>query len=159
MPIALRFSIALVLLIVCLGVAACDDFQAGVDAYLRGDYATALHEWRPLAEQGNARAQYYLGMLYSNGQGVPKDYVQARQWYEKSAVQGEAKAQYSLGALYSNGDGVPQDFVQAHKWNSLAGANGNKNAAMRRDALAKRMTPAQINKAQQLAREWKPKTP
>jgi len=155
MPFALRFPIALVLLIVCLAVAACDDFQAGVEAYGRGDYATALHEWRPLAEQGNARAQYYLGVLYSNGQGVPKDYVQAWQWYEKAAAQGIARAQYNLGTLYSNGDGVPQDFVQAHKWYSLAGANGNKNAATRRDALSKRMTPAQIDKAQRLAREWK----
>ena len=156
MPISLRFPIALVLAIVCLAVAACDDIQAGVDAYLRRDYATALHEWRPLAEQGNARAQYYLGVLYSNGQGVPKDYVQAWQWYEKAAAQGIARAQYSLGTLYSNGDGVPQDFVQAHKWYSLAGANGNKNAATRRDALVKRMTPAQIDEAQRLAREWKP---
>ena len=117
-----------------------------------------MREWyKQAATQGYANAQAYLGLLYANGQGVPQDFVQARQWFEKAAAQGIARAQYSLGTLYSNGDGVLQDFVQAHKWYSLAGANGNKNAATRRDALSKRMTPAQIDKAQQLAREWKPK--
>jgi TPR repeat protein len=58
-----------------------------------------LHEWRPLAEQGDADAQYRLGVLYANGYGVPKDYVQARQWYEKAAAQGNTIAQYNLGRL------------------------------------------------------------
>ncbi len=91
MPISLRFSIALVLSIVCLAVPAWADFQAGMDAYNRKDYATALREWRPLAEQGDADAQYNLALMYDRGYGVPQDYVQARQWYEKAAAQGDAR--------------------------------------------------------------------
>ncbi len=155
MPTSLRFPIALVLSIVCLAVPAWADFQAGMDAYNRHDYPTALREWRPLAEQGVAEAQYKFGMLYSMGNGVPLDLVQARQWWEKAAVQRHVSAQYYLGIMYSMGYGVPRDFVQAHKWYSLAGANGDKGAATLRDALAKQMTPAQIAKAQRLAREWR----
>ena len=157
MPIVLRFPIAFMLLTVCLATPAWADFQAGMDAYLRGDYATTLHEWRPLAEQGNADAQNNLGAMYDDGHGVSQDYGQARQWYEKAAAQGYAIAQFNLGWLYDNGQGVPQDFVQAHKWYSLAVANGNKHAAAYRDMLARQMTSAQIDKAQKLAREWKPK--
>ena len=156
MPFTLRFPIALVLSIICLAAPAWADFQAGMDAYLRGDYATTLHEWRPLAEQGNADAQNNLGAMYDDGHGVPQDYGQARQWYEKAAARGYANAQSNLAVLYDDGQGVPQDFVQAHKWYSLAGANGNKHAAAYRDMLARRMTPAQIDEAQRLAREWKP---
>ena len=93
---------------------------------------------------------------YTYGQGVPRDYVQARQWYEKAAAQGHTYAQYDLGVLYEYGKGAPQDYVQAYKWYDLAGTNGNKDAASFRDALAKQMTPAQIDEAEKLAREWKP---
>ncbi len=79
------------------------DFKAGENAYHRGDYATAMREWQPLAKQGHAVAQYNLGLLYANGQGVPKDDAQARQWYEKAAVQGHAAAQVNLGGLYDYG--------------------------------------------------------
>ena len=107
MPFTFRFPIALVLSIVCLAVPAWADYLAGVDAYLRGNYATALSELRPLAEQGDADAQYNLGLMYDKGYGVPQDYGQARQWYEKAAAQGKTNAQYNLGVLYVNGHGVP----------------------------------------------------
>ena len=74
MPISLRFPIALVLSIVCLATPAWADFEAGMEAYKGSEYATALREWRPLAEQGDANAQFNLGMLYTKGQGVPQDY-------------------------------------------------------------------------------------
>jgi len=124
-PVPLRFSIALVLSLVCLVVPAWADYQAGMDANKRGDYATALREWRPLAEQGHAAAQYSVGLLYANGQGVPKDDVQARQWYEKSATQGRADAQVNLGILYDYGRGVPQDFKKAVYWYRLSAHQGN----------------------------------
>ncbi len=89
MPIALRFPIALVLSIVYLAAPAWADFQAGVDAYELGNYATALHEWRPLADRGVAEAQYNLGVLYGNGYGVPQDFVQAYKWYNLAATYGE----------------------------------------------------------------------
>jgi hypothetical protein len=130
-----------------------------MDANSRGDYATALREWRPLAEQGDARAQFDLGLLYENGDGVPRDYAKAHQWYEKSAAQGGAKAQLYLGLQSAFGQGGPVDIVQAHMWYSLAAGNGHVGAAVYRDDLARQMTPAQIAEAHKRAREWKPKTP
>jgi uncharacterized protein len=69
-PMSFRFPIILVLSIICLSAPAWTDGQAGVDVYKRGDYATALRQWRPLAEQEDAGAQFYLGMLYASGRGV-----------------------------------------------------------------------------------------
>jgi TPR repeat protein len=124
MRMSLRFPIAVVLSIICLAVPTWADYKAGEDAYNRGDFATALREWRPLAEQGDARAQYNLGVLYRKGRGVPQDDVQARQWYEKAAAQGQAKAQYNLGTLYLNGSGVPKDYQQALRWFRMAADQG-----------------------------------
>ena len=121
---SLRFTTTLVLSIICLAVPAWADFQAGMDANNRGDYATALREWRPLAEQGDALAQYNLGVLYRKGRGVPQDDVQARQWYAKAAAQGLAKAQFNLGTLYFNGEGVAKDYQQALRWFRLAADQG-----------------------------------
>lgn len=94
-------------------------FEAGQSAYRSGDYAAALHEWKPLAEQGDADAQYNLGFMYDKGQGVPQDYAEAVRWYQASAEQGDAPAQNSLGFMYSNGQGVPQDYVMAHIGSTL----------------------------------------
>jgi len=153
---SLRFITVLVLSIVCLPSPAWADFETGMDAYNRGDYATVLNELRPLAEQGDAVAQNNLGAVYYNGQGVPQDYVQARQWFEKAAAQGDAYAQFNQGVLYYKGQGVLHDYVHAHMWSSLAAANGNKKAVDLRDRLARKMTHAQIDLAQRLAQEWKP---
>jgi TPR repeat protein len=128
MRISLRFPIAVVLSIVCFVVPALADYKAGEDAYNRGDYATALREWRPLAELGIAPAQFNLGLLYANGQGVPQDYVQARQWYEKAAIQGDALAQLNLGVIYGNGKGVPEDYQLALYWFRLSANQGNAMA-------------------------------
>ena len=154
----LQFPIALVFLLVCLVAPAWADFQAGMDARNRGDFAKAMREWQPLAEQGNAPAQFYLGLLYENGDGVPEDYKKAREWYEKSAAQGEANAQFYLGLMSAFGRGGPLDLVQAHMWYSLASASGHARAPLHRNDLAKQMKPAQIADAQTRAREWKPKT-
>ena len=96
------------------------DFEKGRDAYIKGDYATALNEWRPLAEQGMPRAQYNLGAMYQEGHGVPQDYMQASQWYTLAAEQGDSFAQYSLGRLYRRGEGVPRNYESAVKWYTLA---------------------------------------
>ncbi len=88
MPTSLQSPIALVLSIVCLATPASADFQAGMRAFNRGNYATALSELRPLAEQGDAISQYTLGVLYANGYGVPQDFVQAHKWYNLAAANG-----------------------------------------------------------------------
>jgi len=126
--IVFRFPVAIVLSIACLAAPAWADFKAGVDAYQRGDYATALREWQPLAEQGQALAQYNLGLLYANGQGVSKDDAQAQQWYEKAAAQGHADAQVNLGILYDYGRGVAQDYKKAVYWYRLSAKQGNELA-------------------------------
>ena len=104
------------------GSVAAGPFEDGVVAYEKGDYSTALRLFRPLAEQGDAAAQYNLGLMYASGRGVP------------------------------------QDYASAHMWLNLAAVNGDKDAVKARDMVAAHMTPAQIAKAQKLAREWRPTT-
>ena len=122
------------------------------------NYAQA-HKWfRLAADQGNTDAQYILGLMYEEGLGVPQDYAQAVKWYRLAADQGYASAQYILGLVYLFGqEGVPQDYVQAHMWLNLAAAQGNADGEKNRDLVAKRMTPQQIERAQELGRNWKPK--
>ena len=101
-----------------------DDFQKGLDAYERGDYATALREWQPLAEQGYADAQSNLGWMYDNGQGVPQNDKTAVKWYTLAAEQGNASAQTNLGFMYRKGQGVHQNDKTAVKWYTLAAEQG-----------------------------------
>ncbi len=141
------------------------DLFIGEDAYNMGDYVKALRQFRIAAEKGkmsSGAAQFSLGVMYDNGQGVPQDYAQAVKWYRKSAGQGYAKAQNNLGVMYYNGQGVPQDYVQAHMWSNLAASRlspgGDRDrAAKNRGIVAKKMSPAQISEAQKLAREWRQK--
>ncbi len=118
------------------------------------DYAKAIEWYTEAAEQGMVRAQYNVGVAYDNGEGVLQDYAEAKEWYTKAAEQGYAKAQSNLGTMYGTGEGVPQDYVRAHMWYNLAVAQGNETARENRDIIAALMTPADISKAQKLAREW-----
>lgn len=129
---------ALGLSLVCLTTPAWADFKAGEKAYQRNDYGAALHEWQPLAKQGQAAAQYQLGLLYANGQGVPKDDAQARQWYEKAANQGHALAQVNLASLCDYGRGGSQDFRMAVRWYLRAANQGNDLAQQRLGLLYER---------------------
>ena len=102
--------ILLLTLAVLLGIAGMSwsaDFQKGLTAAQRGDYATALREWKPLAEQGDARFQSLVGKMYAKGKGVPRDDKTAVKWYRLAAEQGNASAQFNLGMMYGNGRGVP----------------------------------------------------
>jgi len=137
--------------------------EDAVAAYQKGDYATALRLLRPLAAQGDAAAQYNLGLMYDEGRGVTRDDAQAVNWYRKAADQGDANAQNNLGFMYAEGRGVAQDYVLAYMWINLAaarmppgGENTRENAVKARDGIAAKMTPEQIAEAQRLAREWKP---
>ncbi len=108
-----------------LTAPAWADFLDGYLAYIRGDYAAALREWRPLAEQGHAGAQYRLGLMYYNkGQGVPQDDAEAVRWYRKAAEQGLAIAQFILGDKYSEGRGVSKDYVETVRWWRKAAEQG-----------------------------------
>lgn len=187
-------GLTLVSALLSFGQAAnAGPYEDGLAAHQRGDFATAMKLWRPLAEQGNARAQNNLGGMYGSGQGVAQDYKEAVRWYRLaveqgnaiaqknlgvmyqeahgvahdykeavklfrlSAEQGNALAQGSLGMMYTNGTGVAQDYVQAHMWTNLAAASLSgesvKIGTAFRDALAAKMTPAQIERAQEMARK------
>jgi len=141
------------LLLGSTGMSWSADFQKGLTAYDSGDYATALREWAPLAEQGNAAAQFNLGLLYENGYGVPQDYKIAMKWYTLAAEQGNAGAQYNLGWMFYIGEGVIQDNVYAHMWWNFVASSGDQDAVEMRDKVAGRMTPSEIAEAQELARE------
>ena len=117
------------------GVSASADYQKGLTAFLSGDYATALREWKPLAEQGNVRAQYNLGAMYEKGQGVLQDDKTAMKWTRLAAKQGHAIAQSNLGLMYSNGQGVPQNPGTAVKWYRLAAEQGDANAQFNLGAM------------------------
>ncbi len=92
--------------------------------------------------------------MYAKGEGVPENDWMAVAWYREAAKQGNAKAQSNLGGMYANGDGVPQDYIQALIWFNLAAAQGDKTGRTNRDITAKKMTPADVSKAQAMAREW-----
>ncbi len=102
--------------------------NVGVAAYKWGKYGIALREWRPLAEQGNAKAQYNLGVMYRNGHGVPQDDAEAMGWWRKAAEQGNAGAQHNLGVMYEKGRGVPQDYAKALQWYRKATEQGVADA-------------------------------
>ena len=120
------------------------------------DYRQAAKLFQRAAAQGHADAQSSLGAMYYQGRGISQNYRQAAKWYQLAANQGQALAQYNLGLMYFYGEGVPRDDVEAQKWFNLSAAQGDKEAIKRRDTLAQRMTPAQLEKVQALAAEFKP---
>ena len=112
---------------------------------------------RARAERGDVDAQFYLGVRYADGEGVPQDDAAAVRLYRLAADQGVARAQGNLGVMYSNGRGVPQDYVEAHMWANLPAAQSSGEDrdlwVKNRDINAAKMTAAQIAEAQRLARE------
>ncbi|HZP92500.1 MAG TPA: tetratricopeptide repeat protein [Burkholderiales bacterium] len=153
-----KFALALALLFP-LGAAA--GFDEGVQAYNSGDYAKAVAEFKPLAEQGHADAQFIMGRLYHEGYGVPRDQVEAAKWFRRAAEQANSSSQYYLGLMYEKGEGVQKDLVAAHMWLSLS----KVNPPNRRDRyytqeiidkLEKKMSAEDVARAKKLAAEWKP---
>ena len=117
-----------VLLFFLFGTPTFAGIADGFAAYEIGDYATALKEWRPIAEQGDVDIQILLGAMYEYGDGVDQDYTAAAKWYMLAAEQGQGLAQYQLGNLYKKGLGVTQDYKAAIKWYTLAAEQGHANA-------------------------------
>jgi hypothetical protein len=102
--------------------------DAGIEAYGRGDYAEAVALWRPLAEQGNASAQFGLGLAYDRGRGVPEDPALAAQWYARAAQWGLPEANFNLGNLYLSGRGVTRDEREAARLFERAARRGMPEA-------------------------------
>jgi clan AA aspartic protease (TIGR02281 family) len=129
---------------------AADSVEDATVAYNRGDYATALQLFQQSADKGSAIAQFNVGAMYANGQGVRQNYAEAVKWYGLAANQGLADAQYNLALLYTNGQGVRQNYVLAYKWFSLAAAQGSTEAAKSLELITARMTPVEVDQAQKL---------
>ncbi len=150
-------SLALVLPLV-----AHAGFDDAVQAYGSGDYAKALAEFKVLADQGKPEAQYFMGLFYHNGFGVPRDQTESAKWFLKAARQGDALSQYYAGIMAQKGQGVEKDPVAAHMWLSLSATNpqaSNRDSLYTKEAiekLEKKMTPEQIAKAKETAKNWNP---
>lgn len=145
---------------------------------VRKDYQQASHWIIMAAEQGLAKAQFSRGFIYANGRGVPVDNEQAVYWYRKAAEQGDPYGQHYLGIMYGFGKGVPKDYVQAYMWVSLSLEQFQEAAKLPEDkknreprpeaaagnlhnrtegilkAISSNMTPAQVEEAKKLAKEW-----
>ena len=106
------------------------DYEDGLVAYRAGDYEKAFRLWKPLAEQGEAKAQNNLGSMYSFGRGVPEDDAKAVYWYRKAAEQGYAKAQFNLGSMYANGEGASKDYAKAVYWYRKAAKQGDTDGQL-----------------------------
>jgi len=156
-----RFFLAMLLVLTC---AAGTSFQSAVAAsyleeaefaYERGEYTQAARLFSPLAEQGVASAQFYLGVMHEKGRGVRQDYPTALTWFRKAAAQGYPGPQSNLGLIYERGRGVRKDVVRALMWYHIAGTllhgDEGKAAEKRRDYLTSHMTAEQIEQAQEMA--------
>ena len=137
-------------------VAAAASLEEAEFAYERGEYTQAARLFSPLAEQGVASAQFYLGLMHEKGRGVRQDYSTALTWFRKAAAQGYAGPQSHLGLMYERGRGVRKDVVRALMWyhiaDTLLHGDEGKAAVKRRDYLSSRMTAEQIEQAQEMAR-------
>ncbi|MCK5365009.1 MAG: SEL1-like repeat protein [Gammaproteobacteria bacterium] len=122
------------MLLVISSALALSGFDKGTSAYKRGDYETALSVFRPLAENGDPKAQSILGMMYNYGEGVAVDYRQSARWYRLAAEQNYGVAQYNLGMAYLDGKGVSADTDKAIEWLTKAADSGHFRA---RSELAK----------------------
>ncbi len=120
------------IIVLLISISICSWANAGLKeadkAYETKNYDVVFNELKPLAEQGNAEAQYKLGVLFDAGQGVKRDLKQAIFWYQRAATQGYAQSQYNLGGIYARGNGVAQDYIQALSWYRKSAAQGYASA-------------------------------
>lgn len=118
--------IRVILVVLCLVVSPvrAAEFERGMAAMGRGDFATAMAEWAPLAEAGHPRAQNGLGILFGNGFGVARDYSRALAWFRRAAVQGLPDAQNNMGRHYRFGLGIGTDTIEAARWIKRAALAG-----------------------------------
>jgi hypothetical protein len=127
-------------------------------AYSRGDYIGVVRMLTPLALRGNANAQAFLGFMYENGYGAPQAYDAAADLYIDAAIRGNSFGQCMLGLMYDKGHGVERDVVLAYKWLNLAAARATRRERdyflRLRNAVASKMSPAQIREGQRLALIW-----
>ena len=144
----LIFALFISSIIICSEKSFGGDVEKGVNAYIDQNYVVAHAKFSELAQQGDPNAQYWLGFMHENGNGVPQNYSEAKKWYERSAGQGKASAQVQLADMYYYGRGVAKDYVQSYAYYDLAAAQGVAYAEFNRDKVAHGMTDAEIAEAQ-----------
>jgi len=145
----------LMLLLVFATQPAWADFNEGVVAYMMGQYDKAYNTMRSLAETAdNAYAQYYLGMMYLNGQGVDQDYAKASEWFRKAAEHHIPQAQYKLGTLYFNGQGVPRDFERAYAWYRVAAVQNHQKSIAALPEARENLSKEELKSAEKLSLEY-----
>lgn len=137
----------MLLVLAWTGSTRAADFEAGCEAFDRGDFERALDEWRPLAERGHPAAQFRLGCLYAFGQGVETDHRRALGLYRQAAQQGDADAQNNLGSMLALGWGAEPDRVEGLMWLEIAARAGHQMASRNRDFLTELMTRPEITEA------------
>ncbi|PCF94626.1 tetratricopeptide repeat protein [Vreelandella nigrificans] len=117
-------------------VGAANNLEAGLAAYHAGEHETAMQELRPLAEQGDAEAQYRLGYMYNRGWGIRSNGVEALKWWHLAAEQGHLPAQYKIGDVYENSMndsfwGIERSREEARKWYLMAAEQGYTDAQIK----------------------------
>ena len=117
-----------------------DPFARGMLAANAREFAEALRWWRPLAEAGDARAAYFVGMTLERGEGVPPDLPEAARHYAAAARAGHAEAGNALAVMLAEGRGLARDPVEAWAWFALAAERGSGFAGTNRDRLGERLT-------------------
>lgn len=145
-----KHGLALLLL---LGFAARADFEAGLFAYSMGNYEEAAREFRACALRGETHGEYYLGLLYEEGQGLERDYEQARHWYLQAARKGDTDAAFALGRMHAQGLGMARDLPAAYQWYGRAARGGHYLGKQEQDRCVSQMTPQQLQQARSLGRE------
>lgn len=146
-----RTSLAALLLLLAAPTLVHAGFDQASAAFDRGDYATALKELKPLAEKGDARSEYAMGVMAENGFGMPKDLKQAAGWYRKAAEQGNTDAQFNLGAMYEHGIGMPANYAEAARWYRPAAEAGDIDALSNLGVLYEKGLGVQQDKVLALA--------
>jgi uncharacterized protein len=155
MKISCYLAVPLVTTIMALTGSARADFDSGLEAYTSGSFEMAAREWAPLAEKGDAAAQYHLGLLHDEGQGVARDLDLARYWYLRAAQQGFVDAFFILGEMYAVGRGTHADRSLAYHWYTMAAASGHARAKEIMGRYAPKLSTEQLAEAGRITTAWR----
>ncbi len=159
--LAIEILIMAPVLLGLLAAPARADYGGGIVAYESGRYEEALRELLPLSQEGDANAEFMLGVMYYYGRGVTRDEGLAAVWFYKSARKGNPSGQLAFGSLYIRGTGVSRDLGQAFVWLTLAAESGvpglQQQALYLRDVAARLMAPDEVEKARYRATGFRPK--
>jgi hypothetical protein len=145
-------NLLIILALTAVSLPGRADFNDGVIAYQLGEYDKAYTTMRSLADTANhAYAQYWVGMMFLQGQGVEQDYAEAGVWFRKASEQSIPQAQYKLGTLYMQGQGLPRDFEQAYAWFKVAAAHNHALATQALNDTRSKLTAEELAEAEKAA--------